>query len=331
LSKEGLVIHKHVDHINPASWHGSMKVSQMVLQTCWKLGRMHIEKDFPFLAGILKNVTDQSFDIFSPLGKNLVKGPCDPDDYNDTVEGLDSDGSLSGPPPASDLEDTVAEENPAGKHSPFFELDGKQIYKAQYLNQAFTSYKKTGSTEHLKRVTNIQRYAAKASDPYSGILERDPTSGKNQVQMDSPVASLVQCDGRVFLCIGEVNDITVDTQHTNHVAVEYLTEPSVFVSYQMLYLVPATVDDDTNLKHDWQWSGKCAGSSNRVLDCLVQPINPSLSTCELRNPFYLFESSVLMAVRVTIFERLESRQGNLLTEVRMSGRFPYREDTGNVL
>jgi hypothetical protein len=228
LSKEGLVIHQHVNHINPASWRGSVKVSQVVLQTCWKLGRMCIEEDFPFLAGILKNATDQSFDIFSPLDKDLVKGPRDPDDYDDTVEGLDSDGSLSGPPPASDLEDAVAEENPAGKHSPFFELDRKQIYKARYLNQAFASYKKTGSTDHLKHVANIQHYAVKASDLHSGILECDPTSGENQVQMDSPVASLVRCDGHMFLCIGEVtSQLTLSTL----IMLQLNTSPNLQYSY----------------------------------------------------------------------------------------------------
>jgi hypothetical protein len=46
------------------------------------------------------------------------------------------------------------------------------------------------------------------------------------------------------------------------------------------------------------------------------------------NPFYLFESSVLMAVGAIIFERLESVVGNILPEVRKSDRFPYREETG---
>lgn len=113
----------------------------------------------------------------------------------------------------------------------------------------------------MKRVANIQRYVVRSNGAQPSILERDPTSGENQVEMDSPIASLVRCDGRVFLCIGEVNDITVDNQHTDHVGVEYLTEPTVFVSFQLLFIVPANVDDDPNLKHDWRWSG-ARGSSH---------------------------------------------------------------------
>jgi hypothetical protein len=48
LSKDGLAVHDHIDHINPALWHSNVKVSQVVLQTCWKLGRLQIEKEFPF-------------------------------------------------------------------------------------------------------------------------------------------------------------------------------------------------------------------------------------------------------------------------------------------
>ena len=131
LSKDELVIHQHVDHINPASWHGNVNVSQVVLQTCWKLGRLQIEEDFPFLGPVLCAATKSLFDIFSPLSKDLVKGPRDVDDYDDTLEGTDSEASSSTElPPGPDLEDAVAEENPTGKHNLCFELDGKQIYKA---------------------------------------------------------------------------------------------------------------------------------------------------------------------------------------------------------
>lgn len=43
LSKDGLVVHAHIDHINPASWRGNVKVSRVVLQTCWKLGRLSLQ------------------------------------------------------------------------------------------------------------------------------------------------------------------------------------------------------------------------------------------------------------------------------------------------
>ena len=330
ISRDGLTIHEHVDHVNPASWRGNVKVSQVILQTCWKLGRRKVEEDFPFLIHTLRVATEQSFNLFSPLGEDLVKGPRDADDYDDTLEGIEPDSHLAvAPSPSPDLEDAIAEELPCGKHKPYFELGGKEVYKARYLNHAFSQYKKTGSTDRLKRVASIQRYAVKLTDNHPGILDCDPMSGDDQVQMDLPVASLVRCRGRIFLCVGEVNDIIVDNQHTDHIAVEYLAEQTVVVSYQMLYIVPAKVQDDPNLKNDWRWSGGRGLGSHRVPGRLIQPINPSLSTKEPRNPFYLFESGVLMAIGKTILGKLESGNANLvIPEVKESEWFPYREETG---
>ena len=64
LSRDGLVIHNHINHINPSSWCGNVNVSQVVLQTCWKLGRRRIEEDFPFVTPILQVATDSTFNIF---------------------------------------------------------------------------------------------------------------------------------------------------------------------------------------------------------------------------------------------------------------------------
>ena len=257
--------------------------------------------------------------------------PLDADDYDDTI---DDTASKSAPnpspslPPGPDLEDAIAEEHPAENHRPCFELGGKQVYKARYLNQAFENFKKPGSTDRLKRVANILRYTTKTTSVYDSVLDHDPALGRNVVQMDSPIATLVRCETHLFLCIGEVNDITVDSRHTDLVEVEYLTEPSVYISYQMLTLVPATTEDDPDLKNDWRWTGK-RGSPLRVPGCLVQPINPSVSTKELGNPYYLFESSVLMATGSSILERLTEHAVSV-PSVKKSETFPYRETTGDV-
>jgi hypothetical protein len=40
------------------------------------------------------------------------------------------------------------------------------------------------------------------------------------------------------------------------ISVDTLAEPSSFVSFQLLFLVPASVEDDPDLNHNWCWSGK---------------------------------------------------------------------------
>jgi hypothetical protein len=66
----------------------------------------------------------------------------------------------------------------------------------------------------------------------------------------------------------------------------------------------------------------------RVAGCLIQLINPSILTKELGNPFYLFESGVLMAVGASILKRLEQDHGISIPDVKKSDRFPYREAAG---
>ena len=79
--------------------------------------------------------------------KDLITTQRDADDYDNTLD----DATGISPPvdllPSPDLEDAVTEEHPSVKHNPCFELDGKQIYKARYLNQAFENLKKPRSTD----------------------------------------------------------------------------------------------------------------------------------------------------------------------------------------
>ena len=79
-------VHIHADHINPGSWRGNINVSQVVLQTCWKLGRLRIEEEFLSLANILHSITGSSFDMLSLLRKDLIMAPLDADDYDDTLD-----------------------------------------------------------------------------------------------------------------------------------------------------------------------------------------------------------------------------------------------------
>ena len=330
LSKDGLHIHSGVDHIKPASWRGNVKVANVNLQSCWKLGRQMIKSEVPQLAQVYKELdiarsSEAPPDLMSPLGKDLIHGQRDADDYDDSAEDFDSSVVSSAPPPGPDLEDAIAEESGA-KHDPCFELDGDKVYKARYLNQLFADFKTPGSRDRLKRVANIPRYAVKRNIA-SDIVDQDSASGTPSIRIDSPIVTLVKCEDHIFLCIGEVNDITFDSSHLEELSIETLTEPSTFVSFQLLILVPATTDDDPGLKHDWRWTGK-RSESHRASGRLVEPINPAVCTRNAGSPFYLFESSVLMAIGSTIFERICPDDRHLLPTLRRSDVFPYREESG---
>lgn len=105
------------------------------------------------------------------MGKDLIMPPRDADDYDDIIDIDDTCSSSTEAPLDHNLKDAVTEEHPKGKYCPWFKLDSKQIYKAQYLSQAFSNYKKPSSTDRLKRVANIQCYAMKLTNVYDSILD----------------------------------------------------------------------------------------------------------------------------------------------------------------
>lgn len=76
------------------------------------------------------------------------------------------------------------------------------------------------------------------------------------IKMDFPLASLLKCDGCRWACIGEVIDIIFDSKSADCLSVNLLSEPSTFVQFQLLYLIPATIEDDPDLKNDQHWSTK---------------------------------------------------------------------------
>lgn len=336
LSKDGLEIHDGVDHIKPASWRGDVDVANVNLQTCWKLGRLRVEKEHPRLGKILQELdrehgVDCPIDILRPYGKDLVRANRGDEDYDNTAEDFEETPvSTSLIPPGPEIEDAAAEEDSNNTHSPCFKLNNQNVYKARYLNQLFKEFKNPGSRDRLKRVANIPRYAIKQDQRYNVVDSDDTDQGGPSLRIDTPVATLVKCEDHLFVCIGEVNDIKFDSKHTEEIAVELLSEPTVHVSFQVIFLVPATVEDDPLLKNDWRWSLR-RGATHHVPGRLVEPLNPAISTKSYGKPSYLFESAVLMAVGATILERLVREDGRLLPEITRSEDFPYRETSGQLI
>ncbi|KAG6917329.1 hypothetical protein DXG01_002900 [Tephrocybe rancida] len=131
LDKSGLEVHRHVDHVGPATWLGDTMLSHVNLQTSWRIGCSLIEKKFPTLIPVLDSMASQ--DMFLPLGKDLVKGPRHPDDIDDTVDDhdpLESSNVVLG----VELEDATAETETNQKFDPCFSLNGMKVFKSRHLN-----------------------------------------------------------------------------------------------------------------------------------------------------------------------------------------------------
>jgi len=220
------------------------------------------------------------------------------------------------------------EEEEVKKHDPCFDLDGTKVWKSRYLSERFKDLRNPGSRDRLKLYANVSRYAIKQAHSRD-IIESDLSDGLDgpAIKMDFPIATLLKCEGRLFVCIGEMNDIMFDSKHVDSLSMELLSEPSAFISFQMLYLIPATVDDSADLKHDWKWS-LSRGTTHRVQGRLIEAINPDISTQHIGKPFYLFESTVLRSIGTLLLGRITREDANNIPQVKRSAYFPYREESG---
>ncbi|KAG6909666.1 hypothetical protein DXG01_016073 [Tephrocybe rancida] len=300
LDKNGIEIHSHVDHAGPATWKADVHLNFFNLQTSWKLGRMQIETKSLALIPVFESMS--AFDMFSPFGKDLVKAPRDSDDIDDTIDNREPDSEAGNTALGTELEDAAAKDKENEKFEPSFNLNGTKAFKSRYLSQAFEKYRKTGSTDRLKHVASIDRYAIRETQP--DIVEHDEETGEHMPCMDIPTATLFRCEKRLFVCIEEVIDIMFNSKHVNELDVQFLNKPSVPITYQQ-------------------------GPTHKVSGHLVEPINPSVCTRVAKEPVYLLESRVLMALGPLVLERVTVGADTVsIPEMRRSDKIPYHEVNG---
>lgn len=106
-----------------------------------------------------------------------------------------------------------------------------------------------------------------------------------------------------------------------------LAEGTVTVSYQMLGLQPATLADDPEGRNDWRsyMMSKC---SFTVPGHLVQSINPTTSKTHLSMPFYLLQSTVLVASTASLFQSLSLSNLKSVPKLAPTKEYPYCEASG---
>jgi hypothetical protein len=343
ITRESCELPDRADHIKPASWRGNASIKNVTLLTCWKRGRRLVEEECAFTAKLLRALDMKpNVDILSPFGDLLVTIPLEDDDN-------EGDGL---PPPlptrsagvvvasmSREIEDAIAEEDVDDERDgaaaavrvfdKFVTFSGKKISKTRALALRSKYNKTTSSTDRLKRVQEIERYSgSQTGTPRThDVVQFDSAFGGPCLLIQEPIATLVHCDNKIFLCIGEVNNLKLDGQFVEQVNLDMLVEDLVAVSFQMLKLIPATSDDDPDLKYDWR-TCSMQELTFSVPGRLIQPIDPAVSTKTPGDPFYLLESSVLLAFSASLFERLTMKDLKVIPKVKLTREFPYREASG---
>ncbi len=105
-----------------------------------------------------------------------------------------------------------------------------------------------------------------------------------------------------------------------------LQDKSISVTFQLLFLVGATVDDDPEKRHDWQAKRDIRPAQFTTPGRLVLPLNPDTGLSCSGKLQYLFESSVLCSVGASFLDVLSLQDANSIQTYK-SKHFPYRDVT----
>ena len=356
LSRESKEIPDSADHIKPSSWRGNVKVKDVSLQTSWNRGRRLVKDECAFVKPILSEIeVTPGADILAPFGVLLFDTPFAEDDIDESLEDLVLPTTHSSQPTninpgrnnsieeletRVEIEDTLQElaasenvqvvqpgtEISQTEFSHTIVINGIKISKSRTLAQYSKFRKHAGSTDRLKRVQDVRRYITKNLDMHVGE-SLSPADETEVLIISDPIATLLHSGKCFWICIGEVNDIKIDGNPAEFGPVKMLNEDTVTISYQMLGIHPATSDDDLSQKHDWRMY-VIHEHSFTVPGHLIQVVNPTISVTHTNLPFYLFQSSVLVALTASIFRGLMTSHLKNVPKITPSQEYPYRETSG---
>ncbi|KAJ7512180.1 hypothetical protein B0H11DRAFT_1843949 [Mycena galericulata] len=331
-------VSKKSDHVSPASWVGDVHVSTVGPHGCWKGGRKIAEGLVSEGADILKNCAKiPSFDILSPFGKPLVDVPDhpnafepDPELYRPSDSPADSNSAVTEPTNSNtsisndtDIDDMIAIDESTrnnNKFSPHIISEGKKVSKATILSNLMQGRSARLSTDRTRRVAGITAFSN--SSP-SDLITLNGPLGTPSLRIGNPIATLVECEDRLFLAIGQVVNILFGAQATESIPISLLPDGGTKVSYQILRLSRASIEDDPSTVHNWRWSLSFESTFNDVPGALIHPLNPTISNRISGKPTYLFTSEELITLTATIFSQTPGRHRGIPIFQRTE-RFPYR-------
>ncbi len=151
---------------------------------------------------------------------------------------------------SQEMEDIVAEYEVLDSRSTFdlrVTLDGKVMGKAKALAIRSKYRHMSASQDRLKHYEAISRF-----NPSNDSFASTPTLRGSSLIIHDPIASVLRCEDRLFVCIGKVTNIQVESHAMDQIVVEMLAEKIISVSFQLIYLVSCLKEDDPSGRYDWR-------------------------------------------------------------------------------
>jgi hypothetical protein len=347
VSQDMTTIPNSADHISPRSWSASQSLHSVTPPTVWIQGQRRLEADYPFVSEVLHTIeATPSASMLAPFGTLLVHATFPTDDvedlsHDDVLHGLAPDALTQDHANTSIISDGMCElENAAATlewapkdhaFSNVIELadNGGTVNKCRALSFMFKHSTLTSSTDRLRRVQQQAHFVPFEHD----VLPDNPSHKDSDILLvNNPVALLLSCEDRLFLCIGEIIAIHVGSKSIDHLPLDVLQEDTIRVTFQVYSLVchGTSPDDDSTSENDWR-THEHLPLKFKVPGSLIQPINPCMETPPSRTPFYLFDTATLLSLTSSLHDHLTKPYLKLVPNTVCSHLYPYRERSGNHL
>jgi hypothetical protein len=349
MSRESKEIPDSADHIKPASWRGNVKLKDVSLQTSWNRGRRIIEQECEGLKHVLHQLDNsEGVDILSPFGTLLFEVPLDDDDIDESLEVLTAtspddettDSRSHEMDMRVEVEDELGAELASNTETTADHrvinskvlINGIEKSKARALKEFGKYWHHASSTDRLKCVQAIPRFVntEKTLHPSPNHSLGYQVDDTDKIIISDPISTLLRVENKFWLCIGEVNGLRVDGRPVDDISFEMLPEETVTVSYQVLGLRPTTLADDPDGRHDWR-TYTMSEQSFTVPGRLIQSVNPTTSKTHLSIPFYLLQSTVLVALTASLFQSLTISDLKTVPKLAPTKEYPYRQGSGELL
>ncbi|KAH9055083.1 hypothetical protein EDB83DRAFT_2225333 [Lactarius deliciosus] len=247
--------------------------------------------------------------MLSPFGELMVN-------QHDEIKEVSEEG-VHGPEPQlvpytheGDIEDAIADEAPHNNGTLEILIQGQKTTKAKALQHQMANHSSRSSTDSLKRVQQLSCFNSMSSRVINAdfIMSSNGVLGRPSLRIGNPIAILVQCEGLVVLAMAQVNQLKfAEKDDLNELPIHLLANPTARVDSQILCLVPATIEDNPTLVHNWCWSLQMEVLCDNIPGQGVHPINPSLSVQKLGKPTFLFESTFLVTLSCNLFQELRQQ------------------------
>ncbi|EDR00884.1 uncharacterized protein LACBIDRAFT_333741 [Laccaria bicolor S238N-H82] len=194
-----------------------------------------------------------------------------------------------------DLEDMIAEELPHGSISSEIQINGRKTTKPQALRQRMMHCMNRLSTDQLKWVQELTCFnPLEAMSP----IDTKQSDSSPSIHIGNPITVLVECEKKLYLAVAHINQLHfAGNGDLMTLCTHLLVDTTAKVSFQILHIVPTTIEDDPSKEYDWCWAWNMEATCHDVPGELIQPINPEFVYKDGK-AMYLLDSNFLLTVTI---------------------------------